>query len=367
MSDKSNCVCDRDFDRVYFAAANTKDGFYSYFDDIFFNPSIKRRYIIKGGPGTGKSSFMKRVALWAQKKGLEVEYYYCSSDTSSLDGVIIDGRVAMLDGTAPHSYDTVLPGACDEIINLGDFWNASKLSDSADDITRLGAKKREHYSHAYGYLAAAGKVRETLDSIIKPCMKWDKMTAAVCRSCDKIKVTDGVRSADRICQMTALGTAGEVHFDTLLNLAKERYLVVDHYGTAPMFLDSLCRRARDVGRSVWMSLDVVDHSTPTELYFPDSGEYYGICDADRMTDDDVSLHHINMKRFVDAESFSNIRYSYRVGRQAYRSLIDLATYQLSLAGQVHGQIESFYVGAMDFSRQQRYCTELLRTLEGVLV
>ena len=69
MRDKTDSVEKSVSDKAYFAAANTKDGFYSYFDDIFFNPSIKRRYIIKGGPGTGKSSFMKRVALWAQKKG----------------------------------------------------------------------------------------------------------------------------------------------------------------------------------------------------------------------------------------------------------------------------------------------------------
>ena len=362
MRDKTDSVEKSVSDKAYFAAANTKDGFYSYFDSIFFGNNIKRRYIIKGGPGTGKSSFMKRVALWAQKKGMDVEYYYCSSDTNSLDGLVIDGRIAMLDGTAPHSYDTVLPGACDEIINLGEFWDSKKLTACADDIRRLGQKKREYYANAYGYLGAAGNVKGTLDSIISPCILWDKMSAAVRRICEKQVGDETGRNVDRICQVSALGTAGQVHFDTLLKLSKQRYIIEDHYGSATMFLDELCRCARSMGRSVWVSLDVVDHRTPTEVYFPDSGEYYCVCESECIGDN-VSYHHINMKRFVDAEGLAEIRYAYRVGRQVYRSLIDLAAHQLSLAGEVHGQIESYYVGAMDFSRQQKYCTELLEHLE----
>ena len=71
---------------VMFAASNSARGFKSYYDQVFDRKKLERVYIIKGGPGTGKSSFMKRVALWAQKKGMDVEYYYCSSDTNSLDG-----------------------------------------------------------------------------------------------------------------------------------------------------------------------------------------------------------------------------------------------------------------------------------------
>ena len=76
--------------RSFFAAANTGDGFKSFFEKTFFSPTIERRYIIKGGPGTGKSSFLKRIALHAEDKGNDVEYYYCSSDTRSLDGIVLN-------------------------------------------------------------------------------------------------------------------------------------------------------------------------------------------------------------------------------------------------------------------------------------
>ena len=95
---------------------------------MFFNDRITRRYRVKGGPGTGKSGFIRKVAALAEREGRSVEYYYCSSDPDSLDGAIIDSSTAIFDGTSPHSYDTVLPGAVDEIINLGDFWNSEELS-----------------------------------------------------------------------------------------------------------------------------------------------------------------------------------------------------------------------------------------------
>ena len=52
----------RNYLRKYFAAANTYTGFISYFDTVFDPEKFSRLYVLKGGPGTGKSSFMKKIA-----------------------------------------------------------------------------------------------------------------------------------------------------------------------------------------------------------------------------------------------------------------------------------------------------------------
>ena len=41
---------------VFFAGANSARGFVSYYDTILNDKKIERLYILKGGPGTGKSS-----------------------------------------------------------------------------------------------------------------------------------------------------------------------------------------------------------------------------------------------------------------------------------------------------------------------
>ena len=70
----------------FFASSNSSEGFKSYYPEVFARAN--RLYVIKGGPGTGKSSLMRRAAAAAEKKGFATEHYFCSSDPSSLDGVL---------------------------------------------------------------------------------------------------------------------------------------------------------------------------------------------------------------------------------------------------------------------------------------
>ena len=55
------------FNLKYFLAANSCEGFCSYFDKSYLPDGEWRAFIIKGGPGTGKSSFMKYFALKASE------------------------------------------------------------------------------------------------------------------------------------------------------------------------------------------------------------------------------------------------------------------------------------------------------------
>ena len=112
----------------YFLASNSCDGFISYFDTCFDPKDGWKSYIIKGGPGTGKSSFMKKIAKRAEEEGYSVHRCPCSSAPDSLDAVVIPKlKVSVLDGTAPHVIDPKYPGAVENILNFGDFWNKEKL------------------------------------------------------------------------------------------------------------------------------------------------------------------------------------------------------------------------------------------------
>ena len=56
-------------EKHFFAAANTSSGFVSFFDRLFDPKTLKKIYILKGGPGVGKSTLMKNAAKAAEKKG----------------------------------------------------------------------------------------------------------------------------------------------------------------------------------------------------------------------------------------------------------------------------------------------------------
>ena len=66
-----------------FLGSNSSKGFYSLFEQIR-SENLDRYFIIKGGPGTGKSVFMKRIGEHVESMDLNIEYYHCSSDCNPL-------------------------------------------------------------------------------------------------------------------------------------------------------------------------------------------------------------------------------------------------------------------------------------------
>ena len=167
--------------RACFAASHACLGFRSYYGEIFNDTRIHHLYIIKGGPGTGKSHFMRVVARTARAVGYGVTECYCSSDPSSLDGLLLtrDGSptLGFLDGTPPHTRELVTPGASDELIDLGMFWNAKILSGEKDTIRTLGQAKSAAYARAYAYLRAAGETDGVADALTDSCVQADRLKA----------------------------------------------------------------------------------------------------------------------------------------------------------------------------------------------
>ena len=89
-----------------FLGANSARGFYSLYDQLL-SGRFDDLLILKGGPGCGKSSFMRRVAEELCAAGHTPVYVHCSGDPDSLDGVIFPLlRTALVDGTAPHGTAT---------------------------------------------------------------------------------------------------------------------------------------------------------------------------------------------------------------------------------------------------------------------
>ena len=152
----------------FYLGANTPEGFFSYYNNLAGYDRVNRIYCIKGGPGSGKSTFMKNIASHMEKEGMNVEYVHCSSDDSSLDAIYIkDIKTAFLDGTAPHITDPKYPGAVDEIINLGTFWKKDSLIPLRKDIIHVSDIISCHFDRAYDYLGAVKKFYANTDKIYK--------------------------------------------------------------------------------------------------------------------------------------------------------------------------------------------------------
>ncbi|MBQ9086940.1 MAG: hypothetical protein IJY47_07110 [Clostridia bacterium] len=342
-----------------FAAANSGKGFYSYYPQVFERDEIDKRYLIKGGPGTGKSSFLREVAKRAEEKGAAVEYYRCSSDPDSLDGVILNRRIALLDATAPHAVEPSLPGTRDEIVNLGDFWDSRMLEERRNDISAYSALKGNCYRKAYRFLSAAMEVSEGNREMVEPYIRWEKMRRAVKRLMRSVPAGREFQVIPGL--MDSLGMKGEVRLPTYEEQAETLYVLEDSFGIASAFLSMVIGEAENKKVSLRVSYQPLCPTLPNGVLLEESGIAFVLESADR-----EPTGHVNMKRFLDQEGVRQIRGEYRRNLRLAEGLLQAATDSLADAGQYHFELEKIYVACMDFRAEQKFirsfCQKLLEIL-----
>ncbi|MBR6728946.1 MAG: hypothetical protein IKL80_02195 [Clostridia bacterium] len=126
-TDYKGHLCDR-----FFGSASV-NGSIDYIDVL---SEGQNRYFVKGRPGTGKSTFMKKLAIEAYERGFHVERYHCSFDPNSLDMVIVrELNLCIFDSTAPHEYFPT--DESDEVIDL---YEAAVAQDT-DTVNEKAIKK----------------------------------------------------------------------------------------------------------------------------------------------------------------------------------------------------------------------------------
>lgn len=336
----------------FFAAANSGRGFVSFYDEIFNTDKIKRRFLIKGGPGTGKSTLMRRVADSAHCNGAQVCLYRCSSDPSSLDGVLINGEIAVLDSTAPHAVEPELVGARDSIVDLGAFWDVSRLSAERERISALTDEKKRAYSLGYRFLASSMQCDIAARELLRPYVDLARIKRTARRLTRAIPRDSSYER--HVGLLSAIGMNGRCSLDTYRRLAKRVILIEAHYGLENLLLSEICAFAFENQNKISVSYSPLCPELPDAVYFEREGVAFLI--APPRTKGAISL-----ARALDLSHFSKnernlLKSRVRNAQSTSDSLVDSAILELSLAGKAHFELEKIYSSAMDFSR-----------LEGVVV
>lgn len=333
-------------DRKYFAASNSTIGFKSYYQQVF--GGCRRVYVIKGGPGTGKSRFFNDIAQHSREKVL----YFCSSDPDSLDGVILDGNVALIDGTAPHVWEPGVVGAFEQIVNLGDFWDADALAARREEIESLSAQKAGCYDDAYAYLAALGRAEAGISKRLLSCVNFEKLGRAAQKFLRGIRAEALPRR--EIGLSSSLGMKGEVSFDTY-GKVRCPIAIDDPLGLSWLLLgeiEGLCERR---GISMRLSPDPLFPSRLDAIELPNAGVSFFIGkDGDG----------ISMRKFLRAEAFRPVRQELRSVRAVQKKLRELALSSLAAAARAHFALEEIYGATMDFEKKEKFTADFCNRLFG---
>jgi len=163
-------------EKKLFAGANTPDGFVGFYGDLVDMYDLKKLYILKGGSGVGKSTFIKNFAAAFDDE--DKTMLICSGDPKSYDGVIFPSRkLGIIDGTFPHMVDPVYPGIVDEIVNLGDFIRWDKIKATRQQLSELYTAKKNLYATAYDALKKAREVHNQIEALYAGAIDHNAATA----------------------------------------------------------------------------------------------------------------------------------------------------------------------------------------------
>ncbi|MBE7065092.1 MAG: hypothetical protein E7384_04675 [Ruminococcaceae bacterium] len=366
-----------------FLGSNTGKGFKSFYDDLLYGSGYcdprQSVYIIKGGPGTGKSTFIKKVASMLEKSDCDIEMLLCSGDVKSLDGVTSKtGGITVVDGTNPHAIEPVCAGVHENIINLGDFWSRDILKHYADRIEKLTEKKKLMYKKAYHYLAAANEIYKERNGIVNRCIDFRKMKLYGLSVADELipekaeASSFGIKRRAFATAVTAEGVygtvpgAGGVFPDGWTVCCINSALCVS---CAPI-LDIIAERAVNCGYDTDIYYCGFDSEKAEHIVIPElntavvtSNEYH------LYQKDNISLEILPEGFFKESVSVSREKcMDYDIGYAKIRfdELLERAFRALQMAGEYHHLTEDYYIEAMDFKSLNDYADYMLDEMSKVI-
>ena len=318
-------------DTVFFLAANSGRGFYSLYDGF---PERRGVFlsIIKGGPGTGKSGFMRRISAAAKQSGLDTEEVICSGDPDSLDALYIPalGR-AWMDGTAPHVREPRVFAADAGYEDLGRFC-ASPLGRADAALAReINRDYKAVYAQAYRLLAAAAHTADCAHEAPLSCAGASTISELIGESGEPGFVTRRF--------LRALSCKGRVRLA----------------GT----LRELC------GRTIMLSDEGLEHAARTA---EENGMHAIVCPQPLRPDklDAVLLPERSLafvSRAWERESMESIEAeSENEYAPLLDALLDAACAQLDKAKGMHDELERVYRPYMDFAALTEYTDGVISSL-----
>ncbi len=332
----------------YFLGANSRYGFRSLYGGFCRAEDRSFLHVIKGGPGCGKSSFMRRIGAAAEREGLAVEYILCSGDPDSLDGVFIPALgIGYVDGTAPHSMDVAYPGCGGMYLDLGRFYDSCALRTQIMEIMDINRRYKALYASAYAAIAAGSAALPRCFPGIWGREEKDKVAKKLSGLCRReLRSGSGKgRVTERFLE--AMSCKGPQFLDaTLSALCEKIYLLDNELGLGHYYLQNLLPRLLENGLDTVVCRDCLDPELISALIIPELSMAF-VCSGPGREELNI-YRHVRLDALPLREELSRLRPELRRAKRLSRESLSFAVDTLAGAKALHDELENIYNPHVDF-------------------
>ena len=345
----------------FFLGATGENGFVNRFADVYNNSADWRVYIIKGGAGCGKSTFMKRLADSCDCAIL----CRCSSDPQSLDAVILpDKKVMIADGTAPHILEPKYAGMCERIVNFFDILDSEMLYKNRNQIREIYKENAQFHKQAKTYISCAGAFLrsrfETATSEIDNA-KCRKFASSIAKKYIKKK---GESEKIYNIYLEAVTPDGWVCFNKTPNAFCENVITIaDDFGAvADAIIRQLLSIAKANNHTVFACYNPILPDVLRGIILPECN--FAVVCTDFLSNSFLATKKVHFKRFYkDTKVLTNEQMKFC--KKSAKFMISNAEKELRSAKLSHDRLEKYYISVADFPKTDDIFKKVLTEIENI--
>lgn len=324
-------------------------------------------YILKGGPGTGKSQMMKTIAgRFAQREN--VTCFHCSSDPDSLDAVLLHASKAIIvDGTPPHVSEPRFPGVCQEIIDLGQFWNKAVLRENRESIIAASELNKSMMTGAASYNKALGLICDDTCTCAEGLADRQRIEDAARSFCDRLfkdRENRTSRGKQTIRQLSVMTKDGYTTLPDAAESCRKLYILDDGlFAASCMFIDFAATRAMECGYDIKLSPCLLSRKPISEHLLIDEIGVVLMASNPLTQITSEKAEHIDCSLFYDAGQMRPYEKHFAANHSLMDAIASASREMLEDAKRVHDEMERYYTSAMDFDALDSVCEKVCEEIE----
>lgn len=314
-----------------------------------------------GGPGSGKSTLMKKIAD-EFASDYQIILGPCCGNPESLDAVIIpELKVCVLDGTEPHSIEPKHPGVCETIVNMGDCWDFHVLEENREEILKTDRECTMLRERAGRYTAAIGSLLNDNYRLALDCTDAAK---AACFASSVARKEFGprklIKGKEAIQFLSSITPQGHIILeDTVHSLCDRVFILEDENCAASRIIISVLRAAAlDSGHDIiTCPCSITPNEKLEHLIIPSLS--LGFCTSNCYHPIKNATRRIHSRRFTNTKLLNERRQKMNFNRKAVKELIAGTAIIAKEANTVYDRLKDYYGKAMDFTKADAICDRII--------